>query len=85
MIHCNGVEVLNMVLSDSVCTEHSWTTYWEQSNGYVYFYNQDGNYTESVYIYTYIMYAILSPWNSDTQNISVTTDSLAGSGVCVLL
>ena len=52
VIHCNGVEVLNMVLSDSVCTKHSWTTYWEQSNGYVYFYNQDGNYTESVYIYT---------------------------------
>ena len=43
VIHCNGVEVLNMVLSDSVCTKHSWTTYWEQSNGYVYFYNQDGN------------------------------------------
>ena len=41
---------------------------------YVYFYNQDGYYTESVYIYTHIMYGILSPWNSDTQNISVSTD-----------
>ena len=51
----------------------------------MYFYNQDGNYTESVYIYTQIMYGILSPWNSDTQNISVTTDSVAESGVCVLL
>ena len=85
VIHCNGVEVLNMVLSDSVCTKHSWTTYWEQSNGYVYFYNQDGNYTESVYIYTQIQFGILFPWNPDTQNISVSTDSTAGSGVCVLL
>ena len=51
----------------------------------MYFYNQDGNYTDCVYIHTQIMYGILSPWNPDTQNISVTTDSLAESGVCVLL
>ena len=49
----------------------------------MYFYNQDVNYTESVYIHTQIMYGILFPWNPDTQNISVSTDSLAESGEVV--
>ena len=66
-----------IVSTDSTVGSNEWM--------YVYFYNQDGNYTESVYIYTQIMYGILSSWNPDTQNISVTTDSVAESGVCVLL
>ena len=104
VIHCNQVEVLNVLLFDSVCTvcpvpvegQRIWTIAYNsvelmvvihcnevQSNEYVYFYNQDGNYTESVYIHTQIMYGILFPWNPDTQNISVSTDSLAGSGEVV--
>ena len=34
---------------------------------------------------TQIQFGILFPWNPDTQNISVSTDSTAGRGECVLL
>ena len=29
-LYCNGVQVLNVLLSDSVCTQSNWRTYWER-------------------------------------------------------
>ena len=29
-LHCNGVQVLNVLLSDSECTDSRWRTYWER-------------------------------------------------------
>ena len=29
-IHCNGVQALNVLLSDSECTRSGWRTYWER-------------------------------------------------------
>ena len=28
LIHCNNVEVLNILMSDSTCSDSSWSTYW---------------------------------------------------------
>ena len=30
VIHCNEVEVLNVLISDIVCTRSGWRTYWER-------------------------------------------------------
>ena len=43
VIHCNNVEVLDMVLSDSTCVDHShaWNTYWSMNMKKIYFYWDD--------------------------------------------
>ena len=40
-ILCNGEEVLNTVLSDSVCTRSSWNTYWNRDITKINFYYHD--------------------------------------------
>ena len=40
-ILCNGEEVLNTVLSDSVCTDRSWNTYWNRDIAKIEFYSDD--------------------------------------------
>ena len=34
-IHCNNVEVLNILLSDTTCGESDWSTYWKKDVGVV--------------------------------------------------
>ena len=37
--YCNGVQVLNLLLSDSVCSQSNWRTYWERKPTQIEFYN----------------------------------------------
>ena len=37
LIHCNNVEVLNILMSDSTCSSSSWSTYWSRTVGNVRF------------------------------------------------
>ena len=50
LVHCNGELVLNVLLSDEVCTESpsSWKRYWSRSVTQIYFYYKD---TASDYYY----------------------------------
>ena len=36
-IHCNNVEVLNILLSDTTCVRSDWSTYWNKDVGVVNF------------------------------------------------
>ena len=38
LLHCNEVEVLNMVISDSACPSNRWVTYWEMYPTQIMFY-----------------------------------------------
>ena len=37
LIHCNNVEVLNILMSDSTCSDSSWSTYWSRTVGNAWF------------------------------------------------
>ena len=37
LIHCNNVEVLNILMSSSTCIHSSWSTYWSRTVGKVRF------------------------------------------------
>lgn len=37
-IHCNGVEVLNFLLSDKMCSDSRWRYYWSRDVEEIYFY-----------------------------------------------
>ena len=39
--YCNGVQVLNFLLSDSECTYGPWRTYWERKPTQIQFYSSD--------------------------------------------
>ena len=39
--YCNGVQVLNVLLSDSGCTDSSWRTYWERKPTQIQFISSD--------------------------------------------
>ena len=42
VIHCNEVEVLNILLSDSICTSDDyWDYYWSKDVEYIYFSSSD--------------------------------------------
>ena len=38
LIHCNNVEVLNILMSDSTCSDSDWSTYWSRTVGKFGFY-----------------------------------------------
>ena len=38
LIHCNNVEVLNILMSSSTCSDSSWSTYWSRTVGKFCFY-----------------------------------------------
>ena len=38
-IHCNGVEVLNILMSDNTCDDSVWRKYWSRDVENIYFYN----------------------------------------------
>ena len=40
-IHCNGVEVLNLLLSDTTCSDNWWRKYWSKDVEYIYFWPYD--------------------------------------------
>ena len=40
-IHCNDVEVLNILISDTTCSSSSWSTYWNRDIEKIYFGNSD--------------------------------------------
>ena len=40
-LHCNGVQVLNLLISDSECTQNNWRTYWERKPTQIQFYSSD--------------------------------------------
>ena len=40
-IHCNDVEVLNILMSDTTCSSSSWSTYWNRDIEKIYFGNSD--------------------------------------------
>ena len=37
VIHCNDVEVLNVLMNDSTCSDNRWTTYWTRDVEKIYF------------------------------------------------
>ena len=39
LIHCNNVEVLNFLMSDSTCSDSSWSTHWSRTVGKIWFHN----------------------------------------------
>ena len=41
IIHCNGVEVLKILLSDSTCRNSDWRKYWSSDVEYIYFLSYD--------------------------------------------
>ena len=41
VVHCNGVEVLNILMSDSTCGQSDWSTYWSRSIAKIKFDHQD--------------------------------------------
>ena len=42
LIHCNNVEVLNILISDSTCGDSSyWSTYWSRTVGEIWFHNKE--------------------------------------------
>ncbi|KAL5248076.1 hypothetical protein ACHWQZ_G017302 [Mnemiopsis leidyi] len=40
-IHCNDVEVLNILISDTICSSSDWSTYWNRDIEKMYFTNDD--------------------------------------------
>ena len=42
LIHCNDVEVLDLVMSDTTCTNGAWKTYWSRDVGKMKFAINDG-------------------------------------------
>ena len=36
-IHCNGVEVVNVLISDNTCGRSDWRKYWSRDVEYIYF------------------------------------------------
>ena len=41
VIHCNEVEVLNVLMSDSTCSSSYWSKYWSRDVGKIYFDDSD--------------------------------------------
>ena len=41
VIHCNEVEVLNVLMSDSTCNEERWSEYWSRDVEKIYFSSSD--------------------------------------------
>ena len=41
MIHCNDVEVLNILMSDKTCSNSKWTTYWNRDVTQIKFVSHD--------------------------------------------
>ena len=37
IIHCNGVEVLNILISDNTCSYSEWRKYWSRDVEYIFF------------------------------------------------
>ena len=50
-IHCNDVEVLNILMSDTTCGSSSWSTYWNKDIEKMYFSKSD---TASEYYRPYL-------------------------------
>ena len=49
LIHCNNVEVVNILMSDSTCSDSAWSTYWSRTVGKVYFYYPNYNTASDYY------------------------------------
>ena len=43
LIHCNNVEVLNILMSDSTCSDSRWSTYWSRTVGKIWFHPDNNN------------------------------------------
>ena len=41
VVHCNEVEVLNILMSDSTCSRSEWNTYWSKNIAKIRFSKQD--------------------------------------------
>ena len=41
VIHCNGVEVLNILISQATCSYSGWSTYWNRDVKKIQFYSSD--------------------------------------------
>ena len=64
-IHCNDVEVLNILMSDTTCSSSSWSTFWDRNIRKMYFRFSDsasdfymspeGNYIYISFIYSLII------------------------------
>ena len=37
VVYCNDVEVLNIAVSDVICTDSNWSEYWSREVGRIYF------------------------------------------------
>ena len=40
-VHCNNVEVLNVVISDTTCSDSDWNSIWSKDVDYTHFYSFD--------------------------------------------
>ena len=49
LIHCNNVEVLNILMSSSTCSDSSYSTYWSRTVGKIWFYYPSYNTASDYY------------------------------------
>ena len=49
LIHCNNVEVLNILMSSSTCSDSDWSYNWSRTVGKVWFYSPSSNTASDYY------------------------------------
>ena len=85
LIHCNNVEVVNILMSSSTCTSYSyWSTYWSRTVGKIWFYSPSSDTASDYYragetgrtVYTQHRYITWSHFNNGKLNIRSTTKLL---------
>ncbi|KAL5250758.1 hypothetical protein ACHWQZ_G016485 [Mnemiopsis leidyi] len=80
LIHCNNVEVLNILMSDKTCSDYSWSTYWSKNVGKVWFYSSDtaSDYYRAVQSGNWTV--VFPDIDLETNPLEIKTDSTIGSG-----
>ncbi|KAL5257686.1 hypothetical protein ACHWQZ_G012567 [Mnemiopsis leidyi] len=79
-IHCNDVEVLNILISDTTCSDGDWTRYWNEDIEKIYFNSGD---TASDYYKLSDQenwVAVKQDFDLETTPLEIKTDSVLGSG-----
>ena len=49
LIHCNNIEVVNILMSSSTCSDSSWSKYWSRTVGYIWFGSPSSNTASDYY------------------------------------
>ncbi|KAL5254943.1 hypothetical protein ACHWQZ_G014406 [Mnemiopsis leidyi] len=79
-IHCNDVEVLNILMSDTTCSYRNWNTYWNKDIEKMYFDSSDtaSDYYKLSHQDSWI--PVKLEFNLETTPLEIKTDSSIGSG-----